>query len=259
MAKQCAICNKSIGALGVKYTTSDNHNVCWKCIRKAGYGANAAFGEIKQKSLNEIMNHKTELTKEKEQSVDNLKKFIPTTVIEKTIEVDEKQEMFRLSGIMNLANIYNLSSISSYELVENGSAISSGGLGRAALGAVTFGGAGAIVGAVTGKKKSKTIVEKLQIKIMLNDLKNPVVYIELLKKPVKQNSKDYANAIKKADNILSSLNTVVSNISVVENEPVNAANTFSTTDEIRNYKELLDDGIITQEEFEAKKKELLNL
>lgn len=33
----------------------------------------------------------------------------------------------------------------------------------------------------------------------------------------------------------------------------------NATDEIRKYKQLLDDGIITQEEFEAKKKQLLNL
>ncbi|WP_368258861.1 PH domain-containing protein [Enterococcus gallinarum] len=33
----------------------------------------------------------------------------------------------------------------------------------------------------------------------------------------------------------------------------------SNVDEIRNYKSLLDDGIITQEEFDAKKKELLGL
>ena len=32
-----------------------------------------------------------------------------------------------------------------------------------------------------------------------------------------------------------------------------------TTDEIRKYKSLLDDGVITQEEFEVKKKQLLNL
>ncbi len=32
-----------------------------------------------------------------------------------------------------------------------------------------------------------------------------------------------------------------------------------TTDELREYKKLLDDGVITQEEFDAKKKQLLNL
>ena len=39
---------------------------------------------------------------------------------------------------------------------------------------------------------------------------------------------------------------------VVEQKP-------SPADEIRKYKGLLDDGIITQEEFEAKKKQLLGL
>ena len=37
------------------------------------------------------------------------------------------------------------------------------------------------------------------------------------------------------------------------NEPINAAN------EIKQYKELLDMGAITQEEFESKKQQLLNL
>lgn len=35
--------------------------------------------------------------------------------------------------------------------------------------------------------------------------------------------------------------------------------TASNVDEIRKYKELLDDGIIIQDEFEAKKKQLLGL
>lgn len=35
--------------------------------------------------------------------------------------------------------------------------------------------------------------------------------------------------------------------------------TSSTADEIRKFKELLDDGIITEEEFDAKKKQLLGL
>ena len=33
----------------------------------------------------------------------------------------------------------------------------------------------------------------------------------------------------------------------------------SNADELKKYKELLDEGIISQEEFDAKKKQLLNL
>ncbi|WP_397544849.1 SHOCT domain-containing protein [Ruminococcus sp.] len=39
----------------------------------------------------------------------------------------------------------------------------------------------------------------------------------------------------------------------------NNAAAFSVADEIRKFKELLDIGAITQEEFDAKKKQLLGL
>ena len=36
-------------------------------------------------------------------------------------------------------------------------------------------------------------------------------------------------------------------------------NSLSSADELKKFKELLDMGVITQEEFDAKKKQLLNL
>lgn len=41
-------------------------------------------------------------------------------------------------------------------------------------------------------------------------------------------------------------------------EQLNSSN-ISATEELKKYKELLDNGTITQEEFDAKKKQLLNL
>ena len=55
-------------------------------------------------------------------------------------------------------------------------------------------------------------------------------------------------------------------IAVVKKTPVNGNNSqtnasasVSVADELKKYKELLDMGIITQEEFDAKKKQLLDL
>lgn len=42
-------------------------------------------------------------------------------------------------------------------------------------------------------------------------------------------------------------------------EGLTVINNLSNADELRKYKELLNEGIITQEEFDAKKKQLLNL
>lgn len=46
---------------------------------------------------------------------------------------------------------------------------------------------------------------------------------------------------------------------IIPEETVDAAPAFSPADEIKKYKELLDMGAITQEEFGAKKRQLLNL
>ena len=49
---------------------------------------------------------------------------------------------------------------------------------------------------------------------------------------------------------------------MIEAEPVKQANndsSFSKADEIRKYKSLMDEGIITQEDFDKNKKQLLGL
>ena len=49
----------------------------------------------------------------------------------------------------------------------------------------------------------------------------------------------------------------ISEVQTNSNNSLNSSNTASSAEEIKQYKELLDEGIITQEEFDAKKKQLL--
>ena len=46
---------------------------------------------------------------------------------------------------------------------------------------------------------------------------------------------------------------------IIANRKTSESTDSDQADDIRKYKKLLDDGIITQEEFEAKKKELLGM
>lgn len=59
------------------------------------------------------------------------------------------------------------------------------------------------------------------------------------------------------DRISSSLNEIIYDLK--KHNDSTAIPISHVTDEVRKYKELLDDGIITQEDFDAKKKELLGL
>ena len=64
-----------------------------------------------------------------------------------------------------------------------------------------------------------------------------------------------------ASSINNTIHEVLDNLkstSTLESMPQPTAST-STADEILKFKELLDSGILTQEEFEAKKKQLLGL
>lgn len=51
----------------------------------------------------------------------------------------------------------------------------------------------------------------------------------------------------------------ISNLLITRQDKKQVVNNTSTTEELKKYKELLDSGIITQEEFNAKKKQLLGL
>lgn len=66
--------------------------------------------------------------------------------------------------------------------------------------------------------------------------------------------KDTANKHEEFYNLIMKKINEVKNMSSTSNN-----STLSAADEIKKYKDLLDAGAITQEEFEAKKKELLNL
>lgn len=143
--------------------------------------------------------------------------------------------------------------IVSFELLEDGDSVTSGGVGRALAGAVLFGPTGAIVGGVTRAKKTKAICTSLQIKITVRGYKSPSIYVPLIEKQINTSDIRYKQAYKDAQDILSMLQIIADKNSSHAQSPAQAV---SSADEIRKFKQLLDDGIITEEEFSQKKREL---
>jgi len=187
----------------------------------------------------------------------------PTKVVACYFEVDEENKLWLIPdgmfGGKKSPIIYSFDKISEFELLEDGNSITKGGLGRALVGGALFGGVGAIVGGVTGGKKTKQLVNKLQIKITTNDMSNPAIYINLISGPTKTQSMIYKSSYNAAQEILSIL-TVITKSQEPRNSNIDtSAPQTSTADEIRKFKQLLDDGIITEEEFSQKKKDLLGM
>ncbi|HEL2532931.1 TPA: zinc ribbon domain-containing protein [Streptococcus suis] len=106
---------------------------------------------------------------------------------------------------------YSFDNLISYDLMINDQAVVSGGVGQALVGGALFGGVGAIAGGITGKRKTTTKILNMTIRVTSNDFGKPVVFIDLIRKPIKNTSKDYKNAIEDAQRIIGALDVIAHN------------------------------------------------
>lgn len=169
--------------------------------------------------------------------------------------------------------IFRWESVRSFELMEDDSQVVGGGVGMALVGGAFFGGAGAVAGSIVGGKKTKKTCDSLVLKINLNDFDHPCVIVTYISKTTKKTSNDYKKAFSAAQQTVSCLEMIVEQVGKEEaaNAPapeptkmvVEHVNATPSVDDpvekVKKLKELLDMGVLTQEEFDAKKKELLGL
>lgn len=253
MKKNCGICKADIN-LFTRTKVADGY-ICNNCLQKTGYGTNdfksigsgsieAAERRIQRKTLNDS----------------RLASFNATKKVGKFLFIDEEKKQWLvptgiLGGKTNKSWVYSFSDIREFELLENGNSVSSGGLGRAVAGGILFGGVGAVVGGVTGKKKNVSTVTSMQIKITTADMDTPAVYINFITggTSYKTNSFVYRDFAKSAQEILSTLSVIVNS----KDGSKQAASGAGNISELREYKKLLDEGIITKAEFDKKKQSIL--
>ena len=229
---------------------------CSKCLKTAGYSTTGPFEDKLPKEMTSTyLKHRVQRFND---SQILLEKFSPTKKISSLVEFDDQNKQWLiLSSVLGKRDksvIYYYDEISNFELLEDGETISEGGIGRALVGGALFGGTGAVVGGITGKRKNKGVCNSLRIKITLNDILDPVVYIDLLKSNTKKDGTVYRSYYNYAQEILSVLDLITK-----KQTPTESVEMTSVADELLKFKSLLDVDAITQEEYDAKKKELLGL
>lgn len=243
--KECVVCNKSIGMLSSKASISDGY-VCSECLKKASISVLAnnlqSFSALEVK---ELINRR----------IDIVNSFKATKKIAPYLYIDENNKGFKIGN-----NIFEYSNLLSFELLEDGETITKGGLGRAVAGGLLFGGVGAIVGGVTGGKKSSGVCSSLKLRVTLRNAHIDTVYIDFINTETKTKSFIYKAAQENAQSCISALEIIADQNRSGQSELTSTTTqTVSAADEIAKFKQLADQGIITQEEFEAKKKQLLGL
>ncbi|CAH0419377.1 SHOCT domain-containing protein [Periweissella ghanensis] len=185
--------------------------------------------------------HKTATVK-----IDNYLMFNQTTdeiLINKSILTTGKTEIIKADTIR------------SFEVIKDGEKSEKFGLGGATAGAILFGPVGLIGGFLL--KKKKNVVSDLRVRINTTGTQS-IHDIVLINSKTKANGlvASAANSnLEKIVNFIQSIN--FKNTEKASNTSVQSER--ASYDELSKLKELLDKGIITQEDFDAKKKQILGI
>lgn len=263
---KCPICEKEVGALGKSIARYGGEYVCSNCYtvicntKHNGDYKNMKLAELRKLIKDTPRINRFALKAMADQSALVEQGGLSIKRVGVYFEVDTANKTWRIPGLLGGTDMLPYSAILDYELLEDGSSVTKGGasIGRAVVGGAIFGPAGLIIGGVTGKRKQKDFCTTMQIKITLNSTTKPTAYVKFITSKTKKTSLLYKMACKNAQEVLSLLNVITSG--QPGNEGMNAGSAvLGTAEEIKKYKELLDAGAITEEEFKAKKRQLLDL
>lgn len=225
-----------------------------------------AFGAFKQnKQENEVAAAVNE-------NSTKLEDFGATKIIEGPlgqykVKIDENNEKVAYIS-KDGSRVFSYDDILSVELQESGNTVSKKSttrtIGGAVLGGVLAGGAGAIVGGLSGSSTERRKVSSIIVKVTLRDVSNPtlnIVCFENYKLPPYSDEPGMAYIYKPALEIVDTLNVIIDLVDKRSSpQPVPAAQPTSNnlSDEIAKLHGMLKDGIITEEEFAKMKARLIN-
>ena len=229
---RCAQCHIELDRATTPYYNATGDQICKSCFKRN-------MDEVEQ-----------EQAKADENIANNFMEEDSYGIMGAKISIDKTRRKIMFAG--QSKKVFEYSDFEYYDYYENGGIETSGGLGRAAVGGLLFGGVGAIVGGNSGKK-TQDLITSMYFKVKMRDC-DVLFDIVIRSTSCKRNSSAYAKAKETVNAITRILDGIAESTT-----PDECSSAQSNADEILKYKNLLDIGAITQEEFDAKKKQLLGL
>lgn len=177
--------------------------------------------------------------------------------------IDNQNKKFFYQKGKIYSKAYKFSDIINYEVYENGKSQVQGRAGSALIGGAFFG----LGGLIIGSSMSRNINEKcnqLKLIIRLNDFDCPQIVITYVDN-VDWNKNDwmYRNMKENIQAVCSMLEYMLNEKTLEQSSTVKqeekTSEQKSQKEQLQELKEMLDDGLITKEDFEQKKKQILGL
>lgn len=179
--------------------------------------------------------------------------YLTLDSISPKMKIDTKNKQIAICNYYtNELKIIPYQNIIECQIVEDGATVLSGGVGRAIVGGVLAGGAGAIVGAAT--RKSKSVTNSLSLKIVTSDVNESLIVIPILESHTNRDSEKYKEAWQVAQTVYATLLGITKTVKQI------TPNQISTNPlaQIEMLSKLKNQGAITEEEYNQKKQELLS-
>lgn len=175
--------------------------------------------------------------------------------------IDTKRKQFIYAIGKDYSSIIEFKDILSYEVYEDGDSVVKGSAGRALIGGAFFGLTGAIIGS-SGKRKVSNYCSSLKLLIRINDIANPQIEITFINSQVEKDSSTYKNCIKSLQEISSYFEYMINSKTLEEpkSSPTEKPQVESKSkkEQLIELKELFEEGLITEEDYNKKKQDILN-
>lgn len=181
------------------------------------------------------------------------------------VSIDEENE--KVAYISKAGTkVFSFEDIISVELLESGETISkkstSRTLGGALVGGVLAGGAGMIVGGLSGSSRERRKVSSIIVKVTLRNVSEPTINIicfENYKLPPYSDEEGMYLFYGPAQEIVDTLTVIIDKVDARSSKTETSVNPTSNSlsDEIAKLHQMLKDGIITEEEFSKMKDKLI--
>ncbi|MDO4444654.1 MAG: SHOCT domain-containing protein [Bacillota bacterium] len=257
----CSICGKTVGAKEKRWSTKDGY-ICSDCQKPFGIlNGPRAFVNYTASEIKEMIEKRKHINTLLEKNRNLYNSFTASRIIENNIYIDDEKSQWYyktklgitdINGNIPVPIIFNFSDILEVYVSKGDKTISSTsstrkvkGIRKAVVGGILAGSTGAMLGGMLARSETSTQGKELQ-----------TFYVNILIDGESEElSIPYQNEYS-AEKVHHALANMIQDPVIPSTEEQVQ---FSSADEILKFKQLLDSGVITKEEFEAKKTQLLGL
>ena len=184
---------------------------------------------------------------------------------------EERKKVCLINYASNQFHVISYKDILVAEVFEDGATISKTMRGSqiagALIGNLVLGGAGAIIGGLSGKRKHEGTVSRIDVRLTINDTRQPIFDINFLNVETKKDNPAYQQALQTARHCHGLMEVLIKRADMEDKQKAQTTNLatvhqgnqqISFADELKKLSDLKDSGILTPEELEKQKTKLLN-